>query len=155
MPPLLQTTTTTMTTTKAKTGSTSSCVRETLCTHQRLCVKILDEGGDHYCVIFLGKHSWVACREWFSDDKILNQWNDSHGCRIKNNHHFTSERDYFLLKFDAGTTFLSGKHPTPINDSEQGTLLHIGHYLKKEEQIDELLENAEDLLLKKDWLESI
>jgi hypothetical protein len=61
----------------------------------------------------------------------------------------------FLFTFDAGAAFLSGKHPAPINDSEQGTLLHIGCYSKKEEKVDELLEKAEDLLLEKDWLESI
>jgi hypothetical protein len=37
-----------------------------------------------------------------------------------------------------------------INDSEQGTLLNIGCLLKKEEQIDELLEKAEHLLLERE-----
>jgi hypothetical protein len=50
--------------------------------------------------------------------------------------------------------FLSGKHPMSISDSEQGTLLHIGRLLKKEEQIDELTEKAEHLLLESEQLES-
>jgi hypothetical protein len=70
-----------------------------------------------------------------------------HGCHIKNYCNCTNERDSFLLTLDAGAAFLSGKHPKPINDSEQGTLLHIGRLSKSEGQIDELLEKADDLLL--------
>ena len=36
-----------------------------------------------------------------------------------------------LLALNAGVAFLSGKHLMPINDSERGTLLHIGAPFKK------------------------
>jgi hypothetical protein len=45
---------------------------------------------------------------------------------------------------DAGAAFLSGKSPMPIDDTEKGTLLHIGR-----------LSKAEDLWLEKERLESI
>ena len=40
-----------------------------------------------------------------------------------------SEHDSFLFTLDAGKA--SGRHPTPINDSERGTLLHIRCLSKK------------------------
>ena len=40
------------------------------------------------------------------------------------------------VTLDAGAAFLSGKHPTPISGSEQGTLLHMGRLLKKEKASD-------------------
>ena len=43
----------------------------------------------------------------------------------------------------------------PIDDTEKGTLLHIGHLSKSEEKIDDLMEKAEDLWLKKEQIESI
>ena len=43
----------------------------------------------------------------------------------------------------------------PIDDAEKGTLLHIGRHSKSEEKINDLVEKAEDLLLKKERLESI
>ena len=42
-----------------------------------------------------------------------------------------------------------------ISDSQQGTLLHIGNFLKKEEQIDEQTEKIEHLFLESEQLESI
>ena len=35
--------------------------------HEKLCAKITADGGD-YRVIFLGKHAWEGCRDWFNDD---------------------------------------------------------------------------------------
>jgi len=42
-----------------------------------------------------------------------------------------------------------------IDDTEKGTLLHIGRLSKSEEKIDDLMEKAEDLWLEKERLESI
>jgi hypothetical protein len=49
--------------------------------HEKLCAKITEDGGD-YRVIFLGKHAWVGCREWFKDKKILNHRDIAHGSLI-------------------------------------------------------------------------
>ena len=65
------------------------------------------------------------------------------------------QQDCFLRTLDAGAAFLSGKSPMPIDDTEKGTLLHIGRLLKSEEKIDDLMEIAEDLWLEKELLESI
>ncbi len=43
----------------------------------------------------------------------------------------------------------------PIDDTEKGSLLHIGRLSKSEEKIDDLMEKAEDLWLEKERLESI
>ena len=48
---------------------------------EMLCAKITADGGD-YRVIFLGKHSWKGCRDWFNDDKILNLCSIAHGSLI-------------------------------------------------------------------------
>jgi len=64
-------------------------------------------------------------------------------------------RESFLCTLDAGAAFLSGKLPMPIDDAKKGTLLHIGRLMKSEEKINDLTENAEDLLLEKERLESI
>lgn len=125
--------------------------------HQRRCPKILDE-GNNYCVIFLGKHAWETCGEWFTNDVILNHQNipHSHGCCIRNNQHFTSERDFFYSHWMLVWHFFRETSNTTIKDSERGTLLHVGKLSKKkEEEIDELSENADDLLLESDLLESI
>jgi hypothetical protein len=122
--------------------------------HEKLCAKIKADGGD-YRVIFLGEHAWEGCRDWFYDDKILNIRSIAHGSLIRNNFHNDRHRDCFLRTLDAGAAFLSGKSPMPIDDAEKGTLLHIGRLSKSEEKIYDLTENAEDLLLEKERLESI
>jgi hypothetical protein len=122
--------------------------------HEMLCAKITADGGDYH-VIFLGKHAWEGCRDWFNDNKILNLWSIAHGSLIRNNFHNARQRDCFLRTLDAGAAFLSGKSPMPIDDTEKGTLLHIGHLSKSEEKIDDLMEKAEDLWLKKERIESI
>ncbi len=43
----------------------------------------------------------------------------------------------------------------PIDDAKKGTLLHIGSLSKSEEKVNDLTGKAEDLLLEKEWLESI
>jgi hypothetical protein len=43
----------------------------------------------------------------------------------------------------------------PIDDTEKGTLLHIGRLSKSDEKIDDLMEKAGDLWLEKERLESI
>ncbi len=83
----------------------------------------------------LEENAWDVCMEWFPKEKILHQWNILHDCCIKNNHHFTHERDSFLFTLDASAAFFSGKHPTPINDSERGTLLHIRRISKKRSKL--------------------
>ena len=60
-----------------------------------------------------------------------------------------------MRTLDAGTAFLSGKLPMPIDDAEKGTLLRIRCLSKSEEKIIDLSEKAEDLLLEKERLESI
>jgi hypothetical protein len=122
--------------------------------HETLCAKITEDGGN-YRVIFLGKHAWEGCREWFNDNKILNLRSIAHGCLIRNNFHNARQRDCFLRTLDAGAAFLSGKLPMPIDDAKKGTLLHIGRLTKSEEKINDLTEKAEDLLLEKEQLESI
>jgi hypothetical protein len=122
--------------------------------HEMLCAKITADGGD-YRVIFLGKHAWEGCRDWFNDDKILNLRSIAHGSVIRNNFHNARQRDCFLRTLDAGAAFLSGKLLMPIDDAKKGTLLHIGHLTKSEEKINDLTEKAEDLLLEKERLESI
>ena len=52
--------------------------------HERRYAKILEEGGN-YCIIIIGKHAWDACREWFPEEKILNQRNTPHGSCIRRN----------------------------------------------------------------------
>ncbi len=122
--------------------------------HETLCAKIAADGGD-YRVIFLGEHAWEGCRDWFNDDKILNLCSIAHGSLIRNSFHNARQRDCFLCTLDAGAAFLSRKSPMPIDDTEKGTLLHIGRLSKSEEKIDDLMEKAEDLGLEKEQLESI
>jgi hypothetical protein len=122
--------------------------------HETLCAKITADGGD-YRVIFLGKHAWEVCRDWFNDDKILNLRSIAHGSLIRNNFHNARQRDCFLRTLDAGAAFLSGKSLMPIDDAEKGTLLHIGRLSKSEEKIYDLMEKAEDLWLEKEQLETI
>jgi hypothetical protein len=122
--------------------------------HKTLCAKNTADGGD-YRVIFLGKHAWKGCRDWFNDDKILNLRSIAHGSLIRNNFHNAMQRDCFLRTLDACAAFLSGKLPMPIDDTEKGTLLHFGRLSKCEEKIDDLMEKAEDLWLEKERLESI
>ena len=87
---------------------------------------------------------------------ILNEQNIPHGCCIRNNQHFTSERDFFYSHWMLARHFFRETSNTTIKDSEHGTLLHIGKLLKKNRgKIDELSENADDLLLESDQLESI
>jgi chemotaxis protein histidine kinase CheA len=122
--------------------------------HETLCAKITADGGN-YRDIFLGEHAWEGCRDWFYDDKILNLRSIAHGSLIRNNFHNARQQDCFLRTLDAGAAFLSGKSPMPIDDTENGTLLHIGRLSKSEEKIDDLMEKAEDLWLEKERLESI
>jgi hypothetical protein len=122
--------------------------------HETLCTKITADGGN-YRNIFLGKHAWEGCRDWFNDDKILNLRSIAHGSVIQNNFHNARQQDCFLRTLDAGAAFLSRKSPMPIDDAEKGTLLHIGRLSKSEEKINDLAEKAEDLLLDKEQLESI
>ena len=63
--------------------------------HEKLCAKIKADGGD-YRVIFLGKHAWEGCRDWFYDDKILNLRSIAHGSFIRNIFHNARQRDCFL-----------------------------------------------------------
>ena len=86
---------------------------------------------------------------------ILNEQNIPHGCCIRNNQHFTSERDFFI-HIGCWHDIFSGKHPTPQSKTLSAVLFFIlGNSKKKEETIDELSENADDLLLESDQLESI
>ncbi len=116
---------------------------------KKLCTKITEDVGD-YPVIFLGKQSWVGCREWFKDEKILNLCDIAHGCFIQKNNHNARQRYCFLRTLDAGAAFLSEKQPMPIDDANKGTLLHIGRLSKSEEKIEDLTEKAEDQWLKKE-----
>ena len=54
--------------------------------HETLCAKITADGGTYH-VIFLGKHAWEGCRDWFNDNKILNLRSIAHGSLIRNNFH--------------------------------------------------------------------
>jgi len=117
--------------------------------HEKLCAKIKSDGGD-YRNIFLGKHAWEGCRDWFYDDKNLNLCSIAHVSFIRNNFHNARQRDCFLRTLDAGAAFLSGKLPMPIDDAKKGTLLHIGSLSKSEEKINDLTGKAEDLLLEKE-----
>ena len=109
---------------------------------KKLCAKITEDGGD-YRVIFLGKHAWVGCREWFKDEKILNHRDTAHGSFIQNNYHNARQQDCFLCTLDAGAAFLYGKQPMPIDDAKKGTLLHIGRLSKSDEKCEDLTEKAE------------
>ena len=71
--------------------------------HEKLCAKIMADGGD-YPVIFLGKHVWEGCRDWFYDDKILKD-SIAHGSFIRNNFQHARQRDCFLRTLDAGAHF--------------------------------------------------
>ena len=117
--------------------------------HEKLCAKITADGGD-YRVIFLGKHAWEGCRDWFYDNKFLNLRSIAHGSLIRNNFHNAKQRDCFLCTLDAGAAFLSGKSPMQIDDAEKGTLLHIGRLSKSKEKINDLTEKAEYLWLEKE-----
>jgi hypothetical protein len=71
--------------------------------HEKLCAKITADGGD-YRVIFLGKHVWEGCRDWFYDDKILKD-SIAHGSFIRNNFQHARQQDCFLRTLDAGAHF--------------------------------------------------
>ncbi len=62
----------------------------------------------------------------------------------------------FFIHIGCWHDTFSGKHPTPQSKTLSAVLFFIlGHSQKKEETIDELSENADDLLLESDQLESI
>ena len=69
---------------------------------------------------------------------------------VSNNQHFTNEHDSFIFTLDAVAAFLSGNIQRPsMTLSEVLVLCFTSGVSKKEEQIDELLEKADDLLLEK------
>ena len=77
--------------------------------HERLCNKILDEGGDYRVIIF-GVHAWDACREWFPREKILNQQNILHGCHIRRNMHYTKWTWLFSIHIGCWHGFWKTSH---------------------------------------------
>ena len=91
--------------------------------YERLCAKILEEGGN-YRIIIIGKHAWDACRERFPEEKILNQRNTPHGSCIRRNNHFKSECDSFFIHIGCWCCISFRQKSDTISDSERGTLLH-------------------------------
>jgi len=54
--------------------------------HEKLCEKIVQDGGD-YPVVLFGENAWDACKSWFPKAKVLNHGSIAHGSLIRNNWH--------------------------------------------------------------------
>jgi hypothetical protein len=103
--------------------------------HEKLCQKIMQDGGDYYRVIIFGDHAWRACTSWFPKKKVLNHGSIAHGSVVRNNYHREQARDDFLATVDRASAFLSGAETIPFVDSEKSEFLHIGNDPNRKKQL--------------------